>query len=78
MHSEQINYFEREISLCYKVQDFSYQVADIIESEMKTRTIEESLIFPACHTIARVMRGDIAEKENAKIPLSNVANPKKD
>jgi hypothetical protein len=24
------------------------------------------------------MRGDIAEKENAKIPLSNVANPKKD
>lgn len=78
MQSKQTNYFEKKISLSDKVQVFSYQVAEIIASQLTPPTIAESLILPECHMIARTMRGDIAEKETAKILLSNVANPNKD
>ncbi|XP_060846365.1 zinc finger BED domain-containing protein 5-like [Rhopalosiphum padi] len=53
-----------------KTQEASYLVAELVAKQMKTHTIAEKLILPACREIVKVLFGEEAEKEVLKIPVS--------
>ena len=44
---------------------------EIVASKMKSHTIAESVILPACQQIVRIMFGEEAVSELSKIPLSD-------
>ncbi|XP_063785805.1 zinc finger BED domain-containing protein 5-like [Pseudophryne corroboree] len=54
-----------------KAQEASYAVAEIVAKKMKSHTIAESVILPACCKIVNIMFGEKYEQEILKIPLSD-------
>ncbi|XP_076352668.1 zinc finger BED domain-containing protein 5-like [Tachypleus tridentatus] len=54
-----------------KANQASFAVAEIVAKQMKPHTIAESLILPACVTIAKIFFGDAAAEEIKNIPLSD-------
>jgi hypothetical protein len=68
---KQASTFKKTVSVSDKAQEASYYVAELVAKEMKSHTIAESLILPACQAIVKTMLGEEAEKEIKKIPLSN-------
>ena len=54
-----------------KTQITSYQVLELIAQNMKTHTLGESLISPACQSIVSTMLGNDAAMKISKITLSN-------
>ena len=52
-----------------KAQEASYAVSEIVASKMKSHTIAESVILPACQQIVRIMFGEEAISKLSKIPL---------
>ena len=54
-----------------KAQEASYAVADIVAKKMKSHTIAESVILPACCKIVNIMFGEKYEQEVLKIPVSD-------
>ncbi len=68
---KQVSSLRKKVCISDKAQEASYLVAELVAKEMKAHTIAESLILPACQAIVKAMFGDEAQKEVAKIPLSN-------
>jgi hypothetical protein len=52
-----------------KAQEASYAVAKIVSKRMKSHTIAESVILPACCKIVNIMSGEEYEKEMLKIRM---------
>lgn len=46
-------------------------MAELVAKKMKSHTIAESLIMPACKIIVRTMLGEEAESELSKVPVSD-------
>ena len=67
----QVSMFTKKFKLSDKGQEASYALLEIVGSKMKSRTIAESVILPACQQIVRIMFGEEAESELSKIPLSD-------
>ncbi len=63
--------FERKVTISDKAQEASYLVAELVAKKMKSHTIAESLIMPACKIIVRTMLGEEAECEVSKVPVSD-------
>ena len=63
--------FKRRATVSEKAQIASYEVSEMIAIKMKSHTLAESLILPACKKMVKTMLGDDAEKQISKIPLSN-------
>ena len=63
--------FKRKVTISDKAQEASYLVAELVAQKMKSHTIAESLIMPACKIIVRTMLGEEAECEVSKVPVSN-------
>lgn len=57
-------------SLSGKAQEASYAVVEIVAKKMKSHTITETVILPACQEIVRIIFGDGVSELN-KIPLSD-------
>lgn len=68
---KQVKHFEKTVKISDKAQLASYKVAELIAVKLKSHTIAESLILPACCEIVKIMFGDKAKKEIMKIPHSN-------
>ncbi|XP_076324212.1 zinc finger BED domain-containing protein 5-like [Tachypleus tridentatus] len=69
--SKQARIFERKFNISKKANQASFAVAEIVAKQMKPHTIAESLILPACVTIAKIFFGDAAAEEIKNIPLSD-------
>ncbi len=67
---KQRKFFEKVI-ISDKAQEASYLVAELVAKKIKTRTIAENLIMPACKIIVRTMLGEEAESELSKVPVSD-------
>ena len=67
----QVSMLNKKFKLSDKAQEASYAVSEIVASKMKSRTIAESAILPACQQIVRIMFGEEAASELSKIPLSD-------
>ena len=67
----QVSMFAKKFKLSDKAQEASYAVSEIVASKMKSHTIAESVILPACQQIVRIMFGEEAVSELSKIPLSD-------
>ena len=63
--------FKSRGTVSEKAQIASYEVSEMIAIKMKSHTLAESLILPACKKMVKTMLGDDAEKQISKIPLSN-------
>ena len=63
--------FKSRATVSEKAQIASYEVSEMIAIKMKSHTLAESLILPACKKMVKTMLGDDAEKQISKIPLSN-------
>ena len=63
--------FEKKVTISDKAQEASYLVAELVAKKMKSHTIAESLIMPACIIIVRTMLGEEAESELSKVPVSD-------
>jgi uroporphyrinogen-III decarboxylase len=63
--------FEKKATISEMAQEASYLVAQIVAQKMKSHTIAESLIMPACKIIVKTMIGKKAESETDKVPVSN-------
>lgn len=63
--------FKSRVTLSEKAQIASYEVSEMIAVKMKSHTLAESIILPACRKMVKTMLGDDAEKQLSKIPLSN-------
>ena len=63
--------FAKKFKESDKGQEASYAVAEIVARKMKSHTIAESVILPACQEIVRIMFGEDAVSEVKKIPLSD-------
>lgn len=63
--------FKSRATVSEKAQIASYEVSEMITVKMKSHTLAESIILPACKKMVKIMLGDDAEKEMSKIPLSN-------
>ena len=61
----------KKFKLTDKVQEASYAVSEIVASKMKSHTIDESVILPACQQIVKIISGEEAVSELSKIPLSD-------
>ena len=55
--------FNKKFKLSDKAQEASYVLSEIVASKMKSRTIAESVILPACQQIVRIMFGEEAASE---------------
>ena len=53
----QVSMFIKKFKLTDKVQEASYAVSEIVASKMKSHTIAESVILPACQQIVRIISG---------------------
>jgi uncharacterized phage protein gp47/JayE len=54
-----------------KAQEVNNAVAEILTKYIKTHTIAESVILPACSKIVNIVFGEEYEKEILKIPVSD-------
>ena len=63
--------FAKKFKVSDKAQEASYAVAEIVARKMKSHTIAESVILPACQEMVRMMFGEEAGSEVNKIPLSD-------
>ena len=63
--------FTKKFRLSDKAQEASYAVAEIVASKMKSHTIAESVILPACKQIVKIIFGEDAVSELSKIPVSD-------
>ena len=63
--------FAKKFKLSDKAQEASYAVAEVRASKIKSHTIAETVILPACEQIVRIMFGEDAVSELNKIPLSD-------
>ena len=69
-NKRQVSMFSKKVKLSDKAQEASYAVAEIVASKMKSHTIAETVILPACQQIVRIMFEDAVSELN-KIPLSD-------
>ncbi|XP_029651281.1 zinc finger BED domain-containing protein 5-like [Octopus sinensis] len=69
-NKRQVSMFAQKFKLSDKGQEASYAVAEIVARKMKSHTIAETVILPACQEIVRIMFGEDAVSELNKIPLS--------
>ena len=67
--SRQRNVLQKTMTVYERAQLASIEVAEIIA--MKSKTLAESVILPACKKMVKSMLGETDEKEISKIPLSN-------
>jgi hypothetical protein len=66
----QAKQWTRITTISDKIQEASYSVAEIMaKKKMKSHTIAESVILPACCKILNIMFGEEYEKEILKIPM---------
>ena len=63
--------FAKKFKLSDKAQEASYAVAEIVARKLKSLTIAESVILPACQERVRIVFGEDAVSEVNKIPLSD-------
>ncbi len=63
--------FEKKVTVSNKAQEASYMIAELVAKQMKSHTIAESLILPACKIMAKIMLGQEAADEFSKVPLSD-------
>lgn len=70
-NKRQVSMFAKKFKLSDKGQEASYAVAEIVARKMKSHTIAETVILPACQEIVRIMFGEDAVSEVNKIPLSD-------
>ena len=63
--------FVSKVSVPEKALEASYLVAEIIVQKMKSHTVGENLILPACKFIVGKMLGQNALQEIENIPLSD-------
>ena len=70
-NERQVSSFAKKFKLSDKAQEASYAVAEIITRKLKSRTIAERVILPACQEMVKVMFGEDAVSEVNKIPLSD-------
>ncbi len=68
---KQRKFFEKKVTISDKAHEASYLVAELAAKKMKSHTIAESLIMPACKIIVRTMLGEEAESELSKVPVSD-------
>ncbi len=68
---KQRKFFEKKVTISDKAQEARYLVAELVARKMKSHTITESLIMPACKIIARTILGEEAESELSKVPISD-------
>ncbi len=66
---KQRNFLEKKVTISDKAHEASYVVAELVANKMKSHTIVESLIMPACKMIVRTMLGE-AKSELSKVPVS--------
>lgn len=69
--NNQSRVFEKTVTVSDKAQEASYLVAELVAKNMKSHTIAETLIMPACKIIVRTMLGKEAENVVDKIPISD-------
>ncbi len=62
-------FFLKKVITSEKAQEVSYLVAELVAKKMKSHTIAESPIMPACKTIVRTMLGEEAESELNKVSV---------
>jgi hypothetical protein len=62
---------EKKVTISEKAQEASYLVAELIAQKMKSRATAESLVTPACKTIARTTIGKGAQTEIDRVPVSD-------
>jgi hypothetical protein len=58
-----------KITISDKAQEASYAVAEIVAKKMKSHTIAQSVILPACCKIVNIMFRDEYKKDILKIPM---------
>ena len=54
-----------------KAQIASLEISKMVAQNLKSHTLVQLIILPACTKMVKTMLGDEAEKEINKIPLSN-------
>ncbi len=64
-------HFEKKVTISDKAQEASYLVVELVAKKMKSHTIAESLIMPACKIIVRTMLDEVAGSELSKVPVSD-------
>lgn len=69
--NKQRKFFEKKVTMSEKAQEASYLVAELVAKKMKSHTIAESLIMPACKIIVKTMIGEEAATEISKVPVSD-------
>ncbi|XP_029634971.1 protein FAM200B-like [Octopus sinensis] len=57
-NKRQVSMFAKKFKLSDKGQEASYAVAEIVARKMKSHTIAETVILPACQEIVRIMFGE--------------------
>ncbi|CAI9743051.1 Hypothetical predicted protein [Octopus vulgaris] len=70
-NKRQVSMFAKKFKLSDKGQEASYAVAEIVARKMKSHTIAETVILPACQEMVRIKLGEDAVSELNKIPLSD-------
>ncbi len=60
-HQEQRKIFVKNVTISDKEQEASYLMVELVAKKMKSHTIAENLIMPACQIIVRKMLGEEAE-----------------
>ena len=68
-NKRQMSIFAKKFKLSDKAQEASYAVAESVARKMKSHTIAESVILPACQEMVTIMFGEDAVSEVSKIPL---------
>ena len=68
---KQASIFKSKMAVSEKAQIASLEMSEMIAQNLKSHTLAELMILPACRKMVRTMLGDEAEKEIKKIPLSN-------
>ncbi len=71
IHSRMKKIFEKNVIISDKAQEASCLVVELVAKKMKSHTIAESLIMPACKIIVRTMVCEEAESELSKVPVSD-------
>ena len=68
---KQASIFKSKMVVSKKAQIASLEISEMIAQNLKSHTLAELIILPACRKMVKTMFGDEAEKEIKKIPLSN-------
>ena len=68
---KQASTFKSKMTVSKKAQIASLEISEMIAQNLKSHTLAESIILPACRKMVKTMLEDEAEKEIKKIPSSN-------